>query len=462
MASKLTAYKAAKEREIKLFTEKNGTAPTGEDLSMIQTKAAFIARSAMDYHRGGLLTKWLDGFIPYLNVFTQASKITADYIRNNPAAFTKKITQAGIFVMGLTIYNMYAAGDDYDNDDNEQDLATKLVFFFPFKNADGTRGKLEFAAPGPVKSFLNIFQNIGEGIYYQLEGDKRQVDEWKIKANAKFLNMFSANLATNIPPALKAMVEYSYNLDLWRNKDITSQLGKVLPQDEGRFDKNVAEFYKIIGGATGKSPIRMQKATENFLTQSNPLVGLGYALMDKSINAFTNMPESQRSKFDKGQISDIPVAFLDKVAGRIYSVTDPKVTYAKSNEIIDKINQTAGSKKQEIKAEIKLLVEKNAPAAELNKFLLKQDPMYVLAAVEYRKMLLTQKTLNFPNNKGEYFDVMTAENAEAKAQILYAHFPYLLEKGNEKLLADIVRLKLLPRNSMVYFNKYTKDKGIKK
>jgi hypothetical protein len=88
--------------------------------------------------------------------------------------------------------------------------------------------------------------------------------------------------------------------------------------------------------------------------------------------------------------------------------------------------------------------------------------MYVLAAVEYRKMLLTQKSLNFPNNKGEYFDVMTAENAEAKAQILYAHFPYLLEKGNEKLLADIVRLKLLPRNSMVYFNKYTKDKGIKK
>lgn len=462
MASKLTAYKAAKEREIKLFTEKNGTAPTGEDLSKIQTKAAFIARSAMDYHRGGLLTKWLDGFIPYLNVFTQASKITADYIRNNPVAFTNKITQAGIFVMGLTIYNMYAAGDDYDNDDNEQDLATKLVFFFPFKNADGTRGKLEFAAPGPVKAFLNIFQNIGEGIYHQINGEQREIDEWKIKANAKFLNMFSTNLATNIPPALKAMVEYSYNLDLWRNKDITSQLGKVLPQDEGRFDKNVAEFYKIIGSATGKSPIRLQKATENFLTQSNPIVGLGYALMDKSINAFTNMPESQRSKFDKGQISDIPVAFLDKVAGRVYSVTDPKVTFAKANEIIDKINQTAGSKKQELKAEIKMLVEKNAPAAELNKFLMTQDPMYRLAALEYKEMLRNQNSLNFPNNKGEYFDVMTAENAEAKAQILYAHFPYLLDKGNEKLQADLVRLKLYSGNTMVYFNKYVKDKGIKK
>lgn len=462
MASKLTAYKAAKEREIKLFTEKNGTAPTGEDLTKIQTKAAFIARSAMDYHRGGLLTKWLDGFIPYLNVFTQASKITVDYIRNNPAAFTKKITQAGIFVMGLTIYNMMVAGSDYDNDDNEQDLATKLVFFFPFKNADGTRGKLEFATPGPVKSFLNIFQNIGEGIYYQINGEQREIDEWKIKANAKFLNMFSANLSTNIPPALKAMIEYSYNLDLWRNKDITTQLGKVLPQDEGRYDKNVAEFYKIIGSATGASPIRLQKASENFITQSNPLVGLGYALMDKSINAYTNMPESQRSKFDKGSISDIPVAFLDKVAGRVYSVTDPKVTYSKANEIIDRINQTAGSKKQEVKAEMKMLVEKNASVAELNKFLLTQDPIYRRVALEYRDMLQNQKALNYPDNKGEYFDVMTGENAEAKAQILYAHFPYLLEPGNEKLQADLRRLKLYSDDTKIYFNRYHKNKGIPK
>ena len=462
MASKLTAYKAAKEREIKLFTEKNGSAPTGEDLSKIQTKAAFIARSAMDYHRGGLLTKWLDGFIPYLNVFSQASKITADYIRNNPTEFTKKITQAGIFVMGLTIYNMYAAGDDYDNDDNEQDLATKLVFFAPFKNADGTRGKLEFATPGPVKAFLNIFQNIGEGIYYQLEGDKREVDEWKIKANAKFLDMFSTNLSTNIPPALKAMIEYSYNLDLWRNKDITSQLGKVLPQDEGKFDKNVAEFYKIIGSATGASPIRLQKASENFITQSNPIVGLGYALMDKSINAYTNMPESQRSKFDKGNISDIPVAIFDKVIGRIASVTDPKVTYSKANEIIDKINQTAGSKKQEVKAEMKLLVEKNASVADLNKFLLTQDPIYRRVALEYREMLQNQKALNYPNNKGEYFDVMTGENAEAKAQILYAYFPYLLEPGNEKLQSDLKRLKLYGDDTKIYFNKYVKNKGIPK
>ena len=463
MASKLTAYKAAKEREIKLFTEKNGVAPTGEELSKIQTKAAFIARSAMDYHRGGLLTKWLDGFIPYLNVFTQASKITVDYIRNNPAAFTKKITQAGIFVMGLTIYNMMVAGSDYDNDDNEQDLNTKLLFFFPFKNADGTRGKLEFAAPGPVKFFLNIFQNIGEGIYYQaILNEPQKTDEWKIKVKSRLLKTVAPNLSTNIPPALKAMIEYSYNLDLWRNKDITSQLGKVLPQDEGRYDKNVAEFYKIIGSSTGASPIRLQKATENFLTQSNPLVGLGYALMDKSINAFTNMPESQRSKFDKGNISDIPVAFLDKVAGRIYSVTDPKVTYSKANEIIEKINQTAGSKKQEAKAEMKMLVEKNAPVAELNKFLLAQDPIYRRVALEYREMLQNQKSLNFPDNKGEYFDIMTGENAEAKAQILYAYFPYLLEPGNEKLQSDLKRLKLYSDDTKVYFNQYHKNKGVPK
>ena len=125
-------------------------------------------------------------------------------------------------------------------------------------------------------------------------------------------------------------------------------------------------------------------------------------------------------------------------------------------------SEEAGSKKQEVKAEMKLLVEKNASVADLNKFLVTQDPIYRRVALEYREMLQNQKALNFPDNKGEYFDVMTGENAEAKAQILYAYFPYLLEKGNEKLQADLTRLKLYSNDTKVYFNKYVKDKGIKK
>lgn len=462
MGSKLNAYEKVRDNEIKKYKEQNGKEPVGEDLAKIQTKAAYIARAAMDYHRGGLLTKWIDGFIPYLNVLSQATKITADYIVKNPKDFTNKITQMGIFVAGLTIYNLMVAGDDYDNDDNEQDLLTKIVIFSPFKDADGKRGKIEIGAPDMVKKFLNIFQSIGEGIYYQaILGEKQKTDEWKIAKRAQYLSTFDLTLPSNIPPALKAMVEYKYNLDLWRNKDITKQLGDILPQDEGRYNPSVASFYKIIGSSTGMSPIRLQKASENFITQSNPLVGLGYSLMDKMVNNYANLPESQRSKYDKGNISDIPVAAFDKIAGRLYSKTDPSVTYTKGKDIIDRINQTAGSKKQEVKAEMKLLVEKNASVQELNAFLIKQDPIYRKAAFEYREMLQKRASLNYPDFQEKYYDIMLGQNAEAKAQIVYTYFPYILNKGNEKLIQDLNKLNLVGQDTKVYLNKYVKDKGIK-
>lgn len=464
MASKLTAYKTVKEAEIAKFkSANNGAMPTGSDMAKIQTKAAYTARAAMDYHRGGLLTKWIDGFVPYLNVFAQGSKITVDYMRNNPKAFTDKIVQTGLFVAALTIYNMAVAGSDYDNDDNEQDLATKIVIFMPFKNADGTRGKIEIGAPAPVKNLLNIFQNMGEGIYHQvIAQDEQRYNAWRAKVNSKFVNMFSANLATNIPPALKALVEYSYNLDLWRGGKVYEKMGEVLPQDEGRFDKNVAEFYKIIGSATGASPKRMQKAAENFITQSNPLVGVGYSLVDKMINQYQSLPESQRSKFDNGQISDIPVALFDKIKGRVYSVTDPKVTFKNNSDVIDKINQEAGSKKMEVKAEMKLLIEKNASAEEMNAYLVKQEPIYRRAARDYAILLKKESLLKHPTNKDEYFDIMLGANAEAKAQIMYAYFPHLLMEGNDGLRHDLKMLNLYGEDTKRIFNEYHKNKGIPK
>jgi hypothetical protein len=464
MASKLTAYKTVKEAEIAKFkSANNGAMPIGSDMTKIQTKAAYIARAAMDYHRGGLLTKWIDGFVPYLNVFSQGSKITIDYIRNNPKAFTDKIVQTGLFVAALTIYNMAVAGSDYDNDDNEQDLATKIVVFLPFKNADGTRGKIEIGAPAPVKGFLNIFQNMGEGIYHQIIAqDEQRYDAWKAKVNAKFVNMFSTNLATNIPPALKSLIEYSYNLDLWRGGKVYEKMGEVLPQDEGRYDKNVAEFYKVLGSAIGKSPKRMQKAAENFITQSNPLVGVGYSLMDKMINQYQSLPESQRSKFDTGKISDIPVSLFDKISGRIYSVTDPKVTFKKNSDVIDKINQEAGSKKMEVKAEMKLLIEKKASTEEMNAYLIKQDPIYRRAARDYAILLKKESLLKYPTNKDEYFDIMLGANAEAKAQIIYAYFPHLLMEGNQDLRHDLSMLNLFGEDTKRIFNGYHKNKGIPK
>jgi len=300
-------------------------------------------------------------------------------------------------------------------------------------------------------------------MYYKIfVDDGERYDEWKSNVNAKFLGMMSPNLSTNIPPAIKAMVEYSYNLDLWRGGKIIEKMGEILPEDEGRYDKNVSEFYKIIGTATGASPKRLQKASENFITQSNPLVGMGYSIMDKVVHEFANLPESERSKFNSGKISDIPVAFFDKIKGRVYSVTDPKITFKKGKDIIDKINQEAGSKKQEVKAEMRLLIENKASVKEMNDYLIKQDPIYRRSGRDYAKLLQDEKKLKYPNNKDEYFDIMTGANAEAKAQIIYAHFPHLFTEGNEDLKSDLKTLNLIGEDTKKYLTQYYKNKGIPK
>ncbi len=189
---------------------------------------------------------------------------------------------------------------------------------------------------------------------------------------------------------------------------------------------------------------------------------MGYSIMDKVVHEFANLPESERSKFNSGKISDIPVAFFDKIKGRVYSVTDPKITFKKGKDIIDKINQEAGSKKQEVKAEMRLLIENKASVKEMNDYLIKQDPIYRRSGRDYAKLLQDEKKLKYPNNKDEYFDIMTGANAEAKAQIIYAHFPHLFTEGNEDLKSDLKTLNLIGEDTKKYLTQYYKNKGIPK
>jgi len=55
--------------------------------------------------------------------------------------------------------------------------------------------------------------------------------------------------------------------------------GKIPEELEGRYNKNVEQFYKEIGDQVGYSPVRMKSAVESFITtpSTNPYVGLGYA-----------------------------------------------------------------------------------------------------------------------------------------------------------------------------------------
>lgn len=477
MASKLNAYKAVKEREMaKYVKENNGTTPDAIEQEKINARAAFEARGAMDFHRGGLFTKYVDGFIPYLNVAFQGARITADYIAKNPVKFTNKIIQSGLGVMAITLYNMMVAGDEWDNDDLQQAKAGKLLIFSPLKKADGTHSYIEIPVPTGVKMFWNLFQNMGEGIYYKhIVNKPEKMNGALAKTLSDDLAMMMPKTTTMMPPTFKAIYEYSNNKNLWTNRNITYEVVKT--KDEGRFDEKVLGIYKIMGkvmDAMGVdlSPIKTQKAVEDVITNPHTdiAIGIAYSMLDKFVNLipekFGGLSEKEKSKYSKQTIGDFAVQPIADLLSRATGTTDKKNNgkYLNIQDIIDEENKAVGSYRQEIKFDIQNMAEEKVPMKDVLNYITSigsvGDKKF---AANYYKALTEQSYLTIPSNKFRYGAIaFGATTDEARAKVLYASFPNFNVIENDEVMKDLKLMGIATPMTMMYYKQIYANKGVLK
>lgn len=477
LASKLNAYKSVKEREIaKYENENNGQSPDAAAMEKIKSRAAYEARGAMDFHRGGLLTKYLDGFIPYINVAFQGTRITAEYIKNNPVKFFNKITQAGLGVIALTLYNMMVAGDEWDNDDLQQAKAGKLLVFSPFKNSDGTHSYAEIPVPTGAKMILNLFQNMGEGMYYKhIAKTPEKLNGTLAKTLSEDLTMILPKFTTMMPPTAKAIYEYSANKNLWTNRDINYDV--VRTKDEGRFDEKVLGFYKIMAKVADNvglevSPIRTQKAVEDMITNphTNIAVGLAYTMMDKFINlvpqSLGGLSPKEQSKYAGQKIGDFAIQPVADLLGRATGTTDKKNNgkYVNIQEIVEQENKNVGSYRQEIKFDVQKMAEDKAPAKDVIKYLTSlPDVGDKKFASSYYKSLTENSYLAIPSNKYRYGAIaFGATTDEARAKVLYATFPNMNVLQNEQVMKDLKIMGIANPMTIMYYKKIYENKGVLK
>lgn len=477
LASKLNAYKSVKEREIaKYENENNGQSPDAAAMEKIKSRAAYEARGAMDFHRGGLLTKYLDGFIPYINVAFQGTRITAEYIKNNPVKFFNKITQAGLGVIALTLYNMMVAGDEWDNDDLQQAKAGKLLVFSPFKNSDGTHSYAEIPVPTGAKMILNLFQNMGEGMYYKhIAKTPEKLNGTLAKTLSEDLTMILPKFTTMMPPTAKAIYEYSANKNLWTNRDINYDV--VRTKDEGRFDEKVLGFYKIMAKVADNvglevSPIRTQKAVEDMITNphTNIAVGLAYTMMDKFINlvpqSLGGLSPKEQSKYAGQKIGDFAIQPVADLLGRATGTTDKKNNgkYVNIQEIVEQENKNVGSYRQEIKFDVQKMAEDKAPAKDVIKYLTSlPDVGDKKFAANYFKSLTENSYLAIPSNKYRYGAIaFGATTDEARAKVLYATFPNMNVLQNEQVMKDLKIMGIANPMTIMYYKKIYENKGVLK
>jgi len=439
LASKLNAYKTVKDRLTEEYYKKNGIEAANEDLEKIKAEAAYKSRAAMDYHRGGTSAKWLDGFAPYFNVLMQANKITASYIANNKVEFAKKIAGAGIFVMAVVMYNMMAAGDDYDNEDVQRDLINNLVIFNTYKNEDGTRGYTKVAVPPTVKWFLNKFQHIAEGVYLkEILQDPKRIEKWQKRT--KFIQLPEGKIEQQVlsvisplmPPVLKGILEYGTNYDFWREKEIVKQYEnrQTSPFKEGVKNKNVAEFWKVIAGTEmgkgmGLSPIKLQKLADDMLPLTNPLISMGYSLLDKSVNQFTDVPESYRSKFNKENTwTAVPSSIVDGVKNRFQGTTDPNKNF--ENKEYAKIKMEENDRLFDIHDKVNSMIDSGASLHDIRVYAKSQGREYVQGIQNYAMNLMKKDRIQYKIYEPDYFAMVFAPDARAKAEIMIE-----FEKTNE-------------------------------
>ena len=477
LASKLNAYKSVKEREIaKYENENNGQAPDAAAMEKIKSRAAYEARGAMDFHRGGLLTKYLDGFIPYINVAFQGTRITAEYIKNNPVKFFNKITQAGLGVIALTLYNMMVAGDEWDNDDLQQAKAGKLLVFSPFKNSDGTHSYAEIPVPTGAKMILNLFQNMGEGMYYKhIAKTPEKLNGTLAKTLSEDLTMILPKFTTMMPPTAKAIYEYSANKNLWTNRDINYDV--VRTKDEGRFDEKVLGFYKIMAKVADNvglevSPIRTQKAVEDMITNphTNIAIGLAYTMMDKFVNlipqSLGGLSPKEQSKYAGQKIGDFAIQPVADLLGRATGTTDKKNNgkYVNVQEIVEQENKNVGSYRQEIKFDVQKMAEDKAPAKDVIKYLTSlPDVGDKKFASSYYKSLTENSYLAIPSNKYRYGAIaFGATTDEARAKVLYATFPNMNVLQNEQVMKDLKIMGIANPMTIMYYKKIYENKGVLK
>jgi hypothetical protein len=458
VAAKLAAYKNVKGDLIKKFKKDNGTDPNDEQLKKIQLEAAYKARSAMDFNRGGLATKFGNGFLPFFNIQFQVAKISASYVKNNPVKFFNKISQSMGLVAGLTLYNMLVAGADWENKDLKRDKETKLIFMNPFgKNADGTLSYTALQVPAPVKFFWNIAQRIAETIHYQMNGLTPPAPEEgaREKMLAEFKKYMPNLKSSLIPPSLKAIMEYNDNEDYFYGRKLSQDhLKNIFFSQEGAENENVLTFYKVLfqglenNTGWGFSPERVQKASESVITspEYNALVSTMYAatewMTDKAYKEMYGQEVNPKlkSKYLTGDYSNAMSAFFKSGIGTMFKKTDAKKNETLSDfekdrqlkDLIDYENKRINTDRIQVTRDIKRIV-KEAKADNIDLKLEEQTFKNYIKGLEtsdakkyagsYVKMLIEKDGVELKENIPTYLNILyNATSPEAQAVALKKAF----------------------------------------
>ena len=287
----------------------------------IKAYAAYKARSTIDFSKGGVLAKNIDGYVPYFNASLQALSVAGSYAAENPAKLMGKVGKAGFSLAVLTfVGRVLAEFGGWDDDDEDsippEERKNYFTFRLPWEDEDGNKEYFRIRKNPQLAPFLMPFETLGNAVYMAMKGkSNKEISDFVDKRLAMGLNQVleatmigdaimqvneetldvevsGMGITQYLPTLMKAFVQYQTGFDFFREKPVSPYKSQVDRGDisigyEGRADANIQDFYKrwtehTLGTPMEMSPARVKNFTETIITSpsTNLLVALGYSILD--------------------------------------------------------------------------------------------------------------------------------------------------------------------------------------
>jgi hypothetical protein len=340
----------------------------------INILAANASRAIMDYNKGGLATKWLDNFSPYLNASVVGFVSDVNYIKKNPKKFAAKIAMFGANVAAITLYNLMNSDEEDRKNIPDYIKNNNFVFFIPGKNKDGKKEYRTVPKYQGLQPFASMFEESTEIAYNMyIEKPQKKVGEIadRLQETISTWSPIPASmrgLMLKMPPLVQASYAYYSNYDLFRDSKIEYRQGKVPTKDEGLDNDKTARTYRVLGQMSSKlgdgfaiSPSRAQNFTEKLITSptTNFVVGGIYGITDWITQEHQIPREIKEAK---------PSTVKASVKNKFIREVDP--------EYLAKFKSKSNTIEQEITAEsefqqktIKLMVSNGEPKDKIVDFI---------------------------------------------------------------------------------------------
>ena len=452
LAMRLSSYSQVKTK----LTKERAAGKNSFTDAEIAAIAVSKARKTMDFNQGGVTAKKLDRWVPYLNAGVQGFRISREYLmsKGGAAKFGTKLAQVSVFVGGLMMYNL-TAGDDEEEYDQIPDYEKDAYFIFllPFKDEEGNRRYFRLRKSPQLAPFINAAEMVARSVYYNSMGKKDpMLTEEKISRvyesmkDALPVGLSIRDILNRMPPSISGANKYITNYDSYRRSVISpdTEFGKILPKDEGLYDKSIPYFFKAIGQVTGASPRRLKAATETIVTSpsTNGLVAVGYSIGDFVANMLYKPSEKQESMYN-GSVMEALTGIKESAQRRVIRSIRPNWKDTSMDKAAD-IEMTEGSVRYRIK-KITDQFAKEKDKEEFKEFLKTVDnPADVKYAID-RYMKISTTDLSQVKKASYILDVMYARDPEAQAKIFAHYFGKPDFTSKETLRPTIEQLKYMEK-----------------